>query len=352
LAGLILQGRDAIGTPAAAAAKPPAGAVESTMNRLYRLTDMVADSRISVILTGETGVGKEVMAKLIHNRSPRKNRPFFALHCAAMPENLLESELFGFERGAFTGATQAKPGLLEMADGGTLFLDEVTEMPLATQVKLLRVLETREVMRLGALKPLEVDLRFVCATNRDMEECVTRGSFRRDVYYRLNGIAITVPPLRNRKDEIAGLARTFVEQVCAGMGRAPAPIAPDALERLARHDWPGNIRELKNVVERAVVLAQGGTIHAPDVMLPQVPEEGSRNHAYAVREEAAGPSAPTPPSPADLHSDVEALERRRILDALEKSAGNQTKAAKLLGISRRMLLNRLDDYGVPRPRKG
>ncbi len=322
----------------------PGALVEPTMDRLHRLVQMVAAARIGVILLGETGVGKEVMAEAIHRASPRSSQPLVRLNCAALPEALLEGELFGYERGAFTGAMTAKPGLLETADGGSVFLDEVTDLSPTTQAKLLRVIESREVLRLGALSPRKIDLRFISATNRDPEVLVSSGLFRRDLYYRLNGITITIPPLRDRTAEIGPLAEAFAMQASRQMGRAPLGITPHAMARLMRHAWPGNIRELRNVIERAVALSGQGPI--------DVPHLGLDLPASPVNALAPGVSITAEASVAGLRQEVEELEKRRIADALERSAGNQTTAAKLLGISRRTLLGRLDAYGLPRPRKG
>ena len=309
---------------------------EPTLDRLHRLIDLVAASRISVVLLGETGVGKEVAAELVHSRSPRANKPLIKINCAALPESLLEAELFGYERGAFTGATQAKQGLIEVADGGTLFLDEVAEIPLGTQAKLLRVLESREVMRLGALTPKVLDVRFVAATNRDLESSVKGGSFREDLYYRLNGMTITIPPLRDRRLQIPSLAQGFLAQAAAENGVPVPKLTPQALRLLERHDWPGNVRELRNVVERALVLAGGGPVEV--------------DHLPGLAE-ARAPEASAAPASAPLKGELAELEKKRILEALEQSAGNQSRAAELLGVSRRTLLNRLDAYNVARPRK-
>ncbi len=312
-------------------AQPNDGTHTPTMQRLHKVVDLVARGRISVILLGETGVGKEVMAETIHRRSPRAKGPFVRINCAALPENLLEAELFGYERGAFTGAAQAKPGLIESADGGTFLLDEAGELPMSTQVKLLRVLESKEVQRLGALRPRAVDVRFLAATNRDLEALSATGAFRSDLFYRLNGMSITIPPLRERQDEIPVLARTFVAEECAELGIPEVPITPNAQAALLAHRWPGNVRELRNTIERAVLLAHGGPI---DV------------------EHLAQPRPSMPAGSLDLPSEVESLERRRILDALERAGGNQRQAAELLGISRRTLISRLDAYDLPRPKKG
>jgi DNA-binding NtrC family response regulator len=341
------------------AAQSPPGApfvvADGTMQHLHRLVSRVASGTISVLILGETGVGKEVLAETVHRLSPRKDRPFLRLNCAALSESLLESELFGHERGAFTGAVQAKPGLLETADGGTVFLDEIGELPMSTQVKLLRVLEERQVLRVGSLKPRPIDVRFVAATNRDLEAEIERGTFRRDLYYRLNGISLMIPPLRERVSEIEGLARAFVQNACrqAGRGRPPA-LAADALELLGRYSWPGNIRELRNVIERAVLLAGDG-----DIGVEHLPVEKLRaTLAHPSRPDLASfaPPAPAADPPATesarLRADLEAAWRQHIVDALAKTGGNQTEAARLLGISRRTLLTRLDQYAISRPRKG
>jgi two-component system, NtrC family, response regulator AtoC len=333
LATIVLQAGD---DELARASIPPPSATQTegtytpTMQRLHKVIELVARGRISVILLGETGVGKEVMAETIHRRSPRAKGPFVKINCAALPDNLLEAELFGHEKGAFTGATQAKPGLIETADGGTFLLDEAGELPLSTQVKLLRVLESREVQRLGALKPRAIDVRFLAATNRDLEAQVAAGTFRSDLFYRLNGMSITIPPLRERLDEIPTLARTFVVEECKELDMPEVPITAAAQAALLAHRWPGNVRELRNTIERAVLLAHGGPIDVEHLAQPR----------------AAVVSA------MDLPSEVESLERRRILDALEKSDGNQRRAAELLGISRRTLISRLDAYDLPRPKKG
>ncbi len=306
---------------------------EEPMARVRRLVELVAVSGLSVILLGETGVGKDVTAEMIHARSPRAAGPFVRLNCAAVPETLLESELFGHERGAFTGAVSHKPGLLETANAGTFLLDEVAEMPLATQAKLLRVLENREVRRVGGLEPRPIDVRFIAATNRNLAERVSDDRFRRDLYYRLNGISIRIPPLRERLAEIGPLAHTFVEQACARTGRRPLPIDSRVLQLLRAQPWQGNIRELKNVIERAIVLCEN------DVLLVE----------HIVLDESSEASVPL--SSADLRDDIAGYERARILEALERAGGSQTRAAALLGITRRALAGRIAVHGLPRPRK-
>jgi transcriptional regulator with PAS, ATPase and Fis domain len=223
-----------------------------------------------VLLLGETGVGKEVLAQSIHKLSPRRDAPFLALNCAALTESLLESELFGNERGAFTGAVTARPGLFESAQGGTVFLDELGELPMVIQVKLLRVLEERRVTRVGGRSPISVDVRFIAATNKDLEASIERGTFREDLYYRLAGITLTIPPLRERASEIVPLALRFLRMTAAKMGRSEPTLSPDARVAMLRYSWPGNVRELRNVIDRALVLAAGDTIelsHMPAKLL-------------------------------------------------------------------------------------
>jgi DNA-binding NtrC family response regulator len=312
--------------------------VDERMTLLYEVVGRVAASDITVLLLGETGAGKEVIAETIHRRSARADKPFVRLNCGALAETLLESELFGHERGAFTGATDTKVGLLEVAQGGVVFLDEVGELQPATQVKLLRVLDERMVMRVGAVKPRPIDVRVVAATNRDLDEEVRLGRFRLDLLYRLNAMSIIVPPLRERVAEIAPLARVFLRRIAAQLHRPVPRLAADALALLESYSWPGNIRELRNVIERAVVLCTGDEIGVADL-----PEERMRTtfSSEPARPPAAVSSGDTP----------DAVERRRILAALEECAGNQTNAAKLLNISRRTLINKIEKLAVPRPRK-
>jgi len=271
-------------------------------------------------------------AETVHRASPRRGGPYVCLNCAALSETLLESELFGHERGAFTGAVQAKPGLLETAARGTLFLDEVGELPLATQAKLLRVLETREVARLGSVKPRRIDVRFIAATNRDLEKEVARGAFRADLYYRLNGITLTIPPLRSRLEEIRPLAEPFLRLICRDLGRQPPLLPPASVAHLEAYAWPGNIRELKNVIERAVLLCEG-----PMLEPQHMPLERPLTESQKLTSSGAGPAR---------------NERDRIVEALASCAGNQSRAAKMLGIPRRTFVTKLDAYRIPRPKKG
>ncbi len=283
----------------------------------------IAHSDINVLLFGETGVGKEVMAKNLHERSRRAGGPLVAINCGAVPDHLLESELFGHEAGAFTGATTTKPGLLETAGGGTVFLDEVGELPAAAQVKLLRVIEERKLVRVGGIASRSIDVRFLAATHRDLRADVTAGRFREDLYYRLSGITLAIPPLRERLGELAGLVEQFVATASARLDRSPPSVAPATVARLRSHAWPGNIRELRNVLDRGLVLCGG------DVLLP---------------EHIVFDAVSTTTAPADD-------ERGRILAALASCAGNQTRAAELLGIARKTLGLRMDALGIPRPQK-
>lgn len=306
--------------------------VDGAMKDLYRVVDRIAQGTISVLLLGETGVGKEVVAAQIHQRSPRRSAPFVPFNCAALSDTVVESELFGHEKGAFTGADEPKVGLLESANGGSVFLDEVGDLPLDTQAKLLRVLEQREVMPVGGVRPRPIDVRFIAATNRDLEEAVEAGRFRRDLYYRLNGVMLRVPPLRERQEEIEPLAELFVERVSTSIQLAEPPILSDrALELLSGYGWPGNIRELKNVIERAVLLCD-----APEIRAEHLPFDKLSATWSSKRPASRGGG--------DAH-------RRRILDALDACAGNQTRAAEMLGISRRTLTKWLGRYDLPRPRK-
>jgi DNA-binding NtrC family response regulator len=284
---------------------------------------LVAAGNIHVLVTGETGVGKELVAERIHKASRRAGGAFLRVEAAALSEQVLEAELFG---------QGDKPGLFEQANGGTFFLDEVAELPLGTQSKLLRVLERGEVVRADSADARKTDLRFIAATNRDLRALVAEGTFREDLYFRLNGITIEVPPLRDRKEQIADLARDLLTKACTDTGKAIPELGPDAIARLESYDWPGNIRELKNAIERAVLLSSGPAID------PMVLPAGEH-----VGDAAAG---------ARLRNDLAAFERQRIVEALEKCAGNQTKAAQLLGISRRTLVSRLGEYNLPRPRGG
>jgi transcriptional regulator with GAF, ATPase, and Fis domain len=297
-----------------------------------------------VLLTGESGTGKEVVAHLIHRGSRRAEGPFVALNCAALPEALLESELFGYEKGAFTGAVSARAGRLEQAGGGTLFLDEVGEMSPAVQAKFLRVLQEREFQRLGGTRMLKADVRVIAATNRDLKVAMTKGAFREDLYYRLHVFAIHLPPLRERKEDILPLLEHFVQGLGpVVLGRPAAGISREAREHLLAYAWPGNVRELRNAVERALILCEGGLINPEH--LPW--------HA-----EAATSAPPPPPSSAPAATepaggdfpahgvDLEAMERTLIEGALKEAGQNKSKAARLLGLTRTKLYTRMQRFGL------
>jgi transcriptional regulator with PAS, ATPase and Fis domain len=324
----------------------PVLVLDPVMLRLHALADRVAASTITVLVLGETGVGKEVLAERIHRLSPRGGKPFLRLNCAALAEQLLESELFGHERGAFTGATAAKPGLLETATGGTVFLDEIGDLPLNLQVKLLRVLEDNQVLRVGALRARPIDVRFIAATHQDLEADVQRGTFREDLFYRLSGVTLVVPPLRERASEIEPIARAMVATACQRAGRWPPPdISPEAVDLLRRYAWPGNVRELRNTMERAVLLCTDANIlpeHLPsDKLVAQLAAPLAPGNAGAGAGDAG-----------TLAAQRQASERQAIVDALRRCHGNQGLAAKERGIARRTLIRRLEAFGLPRPRKG
>ncbi len=321
---------------------------ERPMEALHRLIDRIARSNLSVLLLGETGVGKGFIAAELHRRSNRSQAPLLQLNCAAFPENLLESELFGYAKGAFTGAFHSKRGLIEAASGGSVLLDEVGELPMGMQPKLLRVLEEREVMPVGALKAHAVDVRFISATNRDLEAELSKGTFREDLFFRLNGISVEIPPLRKRISETPVLATSFAQEAARRSGFPPRTLSPRAMEILKRHRWPGNIRELRNVIDRAVALCTSAQIEAKDVPLDKI---GSTAATRTERRER--PERPEVAPVAEVADGVldTRPERKRIIEALDRCGWNQSRAALELGISRQTLSTRLDEYDIPRPRK-
>ncbi|HTR52788.1 MAG TPA: sigma 54-interacting transcriptional regulator [Kofleriaceae bacterium] len=324
---LIVQDRVDESAPAASTSTPSSGKLDS----IDVAAERIARTSITVLILGETGAGKEVLAERLHALSPRAAEPLIKIHCAALPESLIESELFGHEKGAFTGADTTKPGRLESAHRGTVFLDEIGELAPAIQVKLLRVLEERAVWRVGALAARPIDVRFLAATNRDLEAEVAAGRFRADLYFRIAGASLRVPPLRERVNEIAPLAMQFAREAGERLGRPNTTLDPRALALLRAYAFPGNVRELRNLVERAVALADG-----PSVTVESFPPE------LAARPAAAG---------APLSSAVDDFERKQVVEALAQAGGNQSRAAALLGISRRALVTRLSRYGMTRPRK-
>ncbi len=296
------------------------------MTRIKEIIQELARSDAAVLIRGESGTGKELVAKAVHKTSRRAEGPFIALNCAAIPETLLESELFGYEKGAFTGADRRKIGHFQLAHGGTLFLDEIGDLPMSLQAKLLRVLENKTITPLGAEKDVKIDIRLVSATNQPLETAIRDGGFREDLFYRLNVFPITLPPLRDRREDVADISRHFF----SGWGRPLADLTDEALAKLARHDWPGNIRELRNVLERATIIRPEGSVSEDDILLTDTAEIG--------RSTAAGP----PPDTLDLNE----LEKAAILRALDAAAGNKSEAARLLGITRRALSGRLERYGI------
>jgi len=289
---------------------------------------LVAPTEATVLLQGESGTGKEVMARLIHTTSPRGNRPFVAINCAALPEHLLESELFGYERGAFTGAQQTKPGQVEIAAGGVLFLDEVSEMSLAAQAKFLRFLQEREFQRLGGTRVVKTNVRIIAATNRDLQQAMERGAFRPDLYYRLQVFTIQLPPLRERQADILPLADAFLQDIGRAMKRPRVPLTPEATEALLSHTWPGNVRELRNALERAAIVCEDGAITAAQLSL-------------------AAPRRSPQFDQADVNLD--ALQRRTIARVLDQVRGNKSQAAKRLGLTRSQLYERLRKYHLEPP---
>ncbi|HVU01350.1 MAG TPA: sigma 54-interacting transcriptional regulator [Polyangiaceae bacterium] len=308
---------------------------DAAMVQVFQLARKLAAVQTTVLILGETGVGKEVIAEQIHRWSQRADGPFVRLNCASLPETLLESELFGHERGAFTGADRRKIGYLEGAQGGTLFLDEIGELPVTVQVKLLNVLENREVRRLGGTAANPIDVRVVSATHRDLQNEVAEGRFREDLYYRLSAFTLNVPPLRERQAEIGLLGEMFARDSARRAGQPPPVLDPSALAAMIRHPWPGNVRELKNAMEHAVVLAENGRILAENL-----PESVRRREA---------PLASSPTATASTVKDKLAdLERRSIEEALAAENGNQTRAARRLGMSRRALIYKIEKYGLRR----
>ena len=295
----------------------PVGASPAWREVIRRATH-VAATEATTCLQGESGTGKEVIARFIHQRSPRSHGPFIAINCAALPEQLLESELFGFERGAFTGAQLSKPGQIELAAGGVLFLDEVTEMTPTAQAKFLRVLQEREFLRLGGTRAVRVNVRVIAATNRNLDDAVAQGEFRADLYYRLNVFDICIPPLRERRDDILPLAAGFLREFAG----ATAELTPEAMETLRGHDWPGNVRELRNVLERALIMCDGPFIDAEHLSLRA-----------------------TKDVPLSRITDLETLERKVVERVMRDADGNKVKAAKQLGISRMQLYTRLRKFG-------
>jgi DNA-binding NtrC family response regulator len=303
------------------------------MDEVYELVSRVASTNASVLIQGESGTGKELVARSIHYNSRRKGRPLVILNCAALAEGVLESELFGHEKGAFTGAIKRKAGRFELAHEGTLFLDEIGEIPVATQLKLLRVLQEHEFERVGGEKTIKVDVRIIAATNRDLMNAVREGRFREDLYYRLNVVTINIPPLRERREDIPALAEHFLEKFAVETGKRIDGIDPKAREMLVHYDWPGNVRELENIMERAVVLEKGDTITPASLPVP-------------LRVEGEEESLRIPQGTGSITEVLEDLEKQLIVKALKDNGGSQTAAANTLGLKRSTLRYKLEKYGL------
>jgi two-component system response regulator FlrC len=334
---------------------------DAAMQQMLKLADQVAPSDASILITGESGVGKEVMARYLHKKSKRHDRPFISVNCAAIPENLLESELFGHEKGAFTGAMARRIGKFEEANGGTLLLDEISEMDVRLQAKLLRAIQEREIDRVGGSKPVRIDIRILATSNRDLTQAVKSGSFREDLLYRLNVMNLRLPPLRERPGDILALAEHFGKKYAAANGIGERPLSSEARRRLVAHRWPGNVRELENAMHRAVLLSAGAEIDEQSIRLPDgqplSPGAGAASNGTvaataATRAAYAVSSAYSDTLANFVGQTVAEVEQKLILDTLTHCFGNRTHAANILGISIRTLRNKLKEYsemGVPIP---
>jgi nitrogen regulation protein NR(I) len=326
---------------------PPLVGQSASMRQIYEIVAKVADSPSTVLITGESGTGKELIARELHRRSSRRDKPLIKVNCAAIPKDLVESELFGYEKGAFTGAVGSKPGRFELADGGTLFLDEIGEIPVEMQVKLLRALQESEFERVGGIKTLRVDVRLVAATNRDLEELIREGRFREDLYYRLAVVPIALPPLRDRREDIPLLVQVFIAKYDQRLGKKVERVDDEAMAMLLAYGWPGNIRELENLMERSVLFADGPVIHGAS--LPDALREKAPGPAVPIA--AVGPlgaiAAPSGASMKEIVRQAQAeLEKELIGRALEETGGNVTRAAKRLQISRKSLQVKMKELGL------
>ncbi len=312
--------------------------LDPIMHKVIELADQIAKSDASILITGESGTGKEVMARYVHDNSQRTGKVFISVNCAAIPENLLESELFGHEKGAFTGANHRRIGKFEEANGGTLLLDEITEMDIRLQAKLLRAIQERVIDRVGGSKPVPIDIRIIATSNRNLKEAVTEGTFREDLLYRLNVVNLTIPPLRDRREDVLALANHFVEKYVAANGMAPKSLSPEAIEALRANPWQGNVRELENTIHRSVLLAPGNEIGKEQIRPPEAlnpaydePAASALATAEAVQQNLVGMT-------------VAEVERDLIINTLDHCIGNRTHAANILGISIRTLRNKLKQY--------
>lgn len=304
------------------------------MGEIIQLAKTVAPSKATVLIQGESGTGKELIANLIHENSTRMGKPFVAINCAAIPENLLESELFGYERGAFTGAVASKAGKFELANSGTLLLDEISEMDIRLQAKLLRVIQEAEVDRIGGRKPTPIDVRIIATTNRNLADCVKVGKFREDLFYRLNVVNLTLPPLRERVGDVRMMTLSFMKKFALKNGRPLSECSPESISLLESHNWPGNIRELENVVERAVITSQGNRVEARDIYIERRPVSGQSVEKSLIKTDQNWAPGKT----------LDDIERDVILEALQYHHGNRTHTANALGISIRTLRNKIVDY--------
>jgi DNA-binding NtrC family response regulator len=301
------------------------------MQEIFATITRVAPSRATVLLAGESGVGKDLIARAIHFHSPRRDRPLVKINCTALPENLMESELFGYEKGAFTGAATSKPGKFEQADTGTVFLDEIGDVPASIQVKLLRVLQEREFERLGSNVTRHIDVRVIAATNQDLRAALEQGTFREDLYYRLNVVPLNIPPLRERKEDIPFLAGHFLQKLAPDTGSKVESITDAAMDKLLAYHWPGNVRELENVIERSLVMATGTTLDAPDIKLEMAPRSRSHPDEHSFLPEGMS---------------LDQYEQEIIREALRRADGNKSQAARLLGLTRNALRYRLTQMGL------
>jgi two-component system response regulator AtoC len=336
------------------------------MQSIFAVIEKVADTPSTVLITGESGTGKELVAKALHEQSSRKNEPFIKINCAAIPKTLMESELFGYEKGAFTGATSSKPGRFELADGGTLFLDEIGEIPVEMQVKLLRAIQESEFERVGGLKTIKVDVRLITATNRDLEQEIQRGNFREDLYYRLNVVPLQIPPLRRRQGDIPLLVTHIIKKFNERLKKSITGIADDGLAALETHNWPGNIRELENVLERTILFTKGDRIERADLQLSSTPEpaivsrtttnesggmpilvDAGRLGSDADGDDDGDGATETSGSLKDaVRAETARVERELIVKALDETGGNVTQAARLLKISRKSLQMKMKEFGL------
>ncbi|NVB85454.1 MAG: sigma-54-dependent Fis family transcriptional regulator [Kofleriaceae bacterium] len=322
------------------------------MQAIFAVIEKVADTPSTVLITGESGTGKELVAKALHEQSSRKNQPFIKINCAAIPKTLMESELFGYEKGAFTGATSSKPGRFELADGGTLFLDEIGEIPVEMQVKLLRAIQESEFERVGGLKTIKVDVRLITATNRDLEQEIQRGNFREDLFYRLNVVPLQIPPLRKRTGDIPMLVQHIIKKFNERLKKSITGVSDEALAALEAHNWPGNIRELENVLERTILFCKGDRIERADLQLASAAQElASQSQPVPVIDDDDEGGEISGSLKEVVRAETARVERELIVKALDETGGNVTQAARLLKISRKSLQMKMKEFGL-RDREG